>query len=93
MERKEIYESALKRWGIDCQLHIAMEECGELVQAIAKFLRFQKTDMLKEEIADVKIMIEQMENMFGIEKDVQIIMEQKIKRLEKRVFCIDDSGK
>lgn len=68
MTEKEIYETALKEFGIEMQRLVLFEEIGELMQAISKFHRdlpnhLATTNQLEnifEEVADVQIMLEQM---------------------------------
>lgn len=64
------YTDIIETFGIERQCRQAMEECAELIQAINKALRFpddpKRLVQLMEEIADVKIMILQLEEMFGI---------------------------
>lgn len=52
----------LNYYGLDCQRMILIEEMGELLQAISKSSRYgNKTPIgFIEELADVRIMIEQM---------------------------------
>lgn len=67
---KTTYSDIIETFGIERQCRQAMEECAELIQAINKALRFpddpKRLVQLMEEIADVKIMILQLEEMFGI---------------------------
>lgn len=64
----------------------AMEELGELTRAIARVLLWGegKEEMrnLQEEMADVSIMLSQLELMFG---DVSEIEEWKLRRLKERL--------
>lgn len=65
-------------------LVIAMEECGELSQAIAKGIR-GKADVthLAEEIADVSVIIDYVKLTWGIsDEDIQIIRALKLEQLE-----------
>lgn len=72
MGDKEIYKKGLETFGLETQLLKLAEECGELVAAINKHHIKQNTNLLKideyiskdgiyEEIADVKILIKQIE--------------------------------
>lgn len=75
---KNIYEKAIEKWGENAQLDQMIEEMAELTVAINKLKRLKSGekklsvdvvyDNLLEEIADVKIMLEEMEFMFGKEK-------------------------
>lgn len=81
-------------YGLDAQLNIAVEELAELIQAIAKFRRINKRDQLNviakrgtisEEIADVKVMLAQIEYLLEIEGIVKKVQEYKIERQLKRM--------
>ena len=66
-----------------------MEECAELIQAINKAVRYpddpKRIVQLVEEIADVKIMILQLEEMFNVNwKDAERMFCFKKKRLFDR---------
>ena len=86
--RKEIYESAVTKWGIAPQMNMTIEECSELIKSICKAHRYGDSPEICEsvidEIADVTIMCEQMAFIFG-EELVQNKIEEKLKRLEKRL--------
>ena len=91
--KKEVFTKAIKYYGSLEQHSVAMEECGELIQAISKFLRsYQPKEMLtarnhiREEIADVLIMIEQLKLMHSItEKELEQEIEYKVTRLKERM--------
>ena len=63
-----------------------MEELGELTQAVARVLLWgngeDELENLREEMADVSIMLNQLEMIFG---DVADVEEQKLLRLEQRI--------
>ncbi len=72
-----ICRKAVEKFGIDIQQIVAMEELGELIQAISKIARWECNqsedveilleyiDNLAEEIADVEIMLEQLKQCHG----------------------------
>ena len=63
-------------------LVITMEECGELIQACSKMLRFDEpcdTKQLQEEIGDVMCMIEILRD-GGLVSDKQIADRIKVKK-------------
>ena len=64
------YKDIIDQFGTERQCRQAMEECAELIQAINKALRYPNNSstrlQLIEEIADVKIMIMQLEETFSI---------------------------
>ena len=88
----KLYWSAIKTFGVDLQLAVAIEEMAELTKAIVKIRRvaddYGKTqaarENLLEEIADVDIMIEQMKIMWG-PKRVEEYRRKKLERLERRL--------
>ena len=82
----EICEAAVKRVGAGHQIIKAMEELGELTQALAKLLNGEPvTGDVCEEIADVEIMIEQLKIIIGPEYEMYMLRkkEEKMKRLEE----------
>lgn len=88
-----ILEAAIAKHGTVPQVIVAIEEQAELIKAICKFLRhtlcgqYDKTSVLaamSEERADVSIMLNQLDLIFGdnVEKEIE-----KLERLEKRVMA------
>ena len=60
-----IYERALRTWGIDAQFGMVIEECAELIKVINKHWRGKATkEELIEECVDVDLMITQMKEYF-----------------------------
>lgn len=89
-ERKEILSKVIAKYG-ENQLNIAQEELSELIQAISKIKRYPNSKdaqlNLIEEIADVSIMIEQLQMYFGISNEViQDEADIKLDRLENKMF-------
>lgn len=84
-ERREVYETALTKWGIENQLWMVTEECGELLNAIGKMRRERVTreDVITE-LADVTIMCEQIAQYMGYD-DYTKEIERKIDRLKNRL--------
>lgn len=71
MTPNEIYRKAIERYGAYNQRLMAIEECAELTNALAKYPRNRSTtDDIIEEIADMTIMCRQLALMFG-EKEVE----------------------
>lgn len=85
-------------YGIDGQISVTQEECAELIQAISKFRRYPNNkDILKslvEEIADVRIMIAQIEYLlsnYGVNDiDIDTQIEHKIYRQLQRILKESD---
>lgn len=79
-------EAAVEHYGVEAQMIKTMEELGELTQAVARVLLWgngeDELENLREEMADVSIMLNQLEMIFG---DVADVEEQKLLRLEQRI--------
>ena len=89
---ESIMRKAIDTYGVEAQCDVAVEEMAELTQVVMKIRRisddYEETmaarDHLIEEIADVGIMIDQMEMMFGA-VDVDKMRRKKLLRLKKRL--------
>ena len=95
MERN-IYQDAIDKWGETAQLDQMIEEMAELTLAISKYKRqfndslldYQKVGVMENlytEIADVKLMIEEMEFMFG-KKNVQKAYQKQLQKFEQELY-------
>lgn len=85
-EQKDIMQSACGEYG-NQQIVVAIEELAELQKELTKSLRlaFNK-DHTSEELADVYIMLYQMQYYFDItEEDLLPIIEYKLKRLKNKI--------
>lgn len=75
---KQLYKLAIEFWGEDFQKRMVVEECAELIKELTKEKRKingSSREQILGELADVKIMLEQMELVYGkdeIEKHRQI---------------------
>lgn len=80
-------ERAIKTYGADMQLNVAIEEFSELIKEICKFKRGEGDIVhIIEEMADCYIMMNQIEIIFDIKaKDIITVVEEKLSRLEKRL--------
>lgn len=81
-----IYEEIIKKFGEEKQIIVAIEELSELQKALCKYLRNgELTYNLLEEMADVKIIIEELKIIFDID-DSQIESEinKKLERTKER---------
>lgn len=83
-EQIVICKKAIDVFGAATQQVVAMEECGELIQAISKSIR-GKEHNVEEEIADVEIMLQQLKMIFDRDK-VEKIKQQKLYRLKGLVM-------
>jgi len=73
---------AVKKFGVDNQIIKAVEELSELIVALLKYRdkRINERDVI-DEIADVKIMCEQLTVIFGADK-IDRRTEEKLDRLK-----------
>lgn len=87
----KILEGAIKTWGEEAQSVVAIEELSELTKALAKWLRHYLTGQgdyeqivsdIREEMADVGIMLNQLCLIFGDPTEEEIL---KLLRLEQRI--------
>lgn len=88
-ERLKIYKQAEDLWGLVAQYDQAVEEMGELIVAINKYKRKclygeyannpKVEASLIEEIADVKMCLEQLEEFVGSDK-VNEVFDQKMQK-------------
>ena len=92
-EFKIAYEKFLSEWGQEAQERMAIEEMSELTKELCKKIRYERDNFeyissdkkiknvenIKEEIADVLNMIEQLEIYYGID-EIEKIRKVKIER-------------
>lgn len=83
---KDIITAAVRHYGLHSQVDMAIEEMSELTKALLKHRRGPADeaarDAIREEMADVEIMLAQMKIFFG---DTQAWKEMKLKRLASRL--------
>lgn len=91
-DRNELYRMAKELWGRDAQREMVYEEIGEFMNEFASFKR-GRGDLYKmaEEIADLRIMLEQVEVMYGLQDHVAGVIDKKLDRLNDRV--LEEAGK
>lgn len=96
--QKEIRQIA-DHYGLNNQMMQAIEEMGELTQAIVKVYRNgldNERDSLIEELADVEIMIEQLDYLLGdnqIEKVKAYKINRQMNRIAQEGFKTNDMNK
>ena len=82
-------------YGVDHQSLVACEELGELIRAVSKMRRaaaagsddWDAYENLVEEIADVLIVLEQLQEMYEIPNHaIQSVVFQKCARQEERMY-------
>ena len=98
-EQREVLKLAIEIYGRVNQVYKCVEEMGELIQALMKYgnvtdlsrnlaeaaeKSVRQYENVIEEIADVRIMVEQAAMMFG-EKEVNKMIEKKVDRLAHRL--------
>lgn len=92
---------AIDTYGREAQTDMCIEECSELIKALLKYRRLPLEDRLntrgmkilkniQEEIADVQIMLWQMDLMYGYGY-VEDQIERKIDRLRERIKAVEKS--
>lgn len=85
-ERQQVYEKALAKWGEKLQSTVAIEEMSEVIKEITKMQRGElNREHMAEEIADARIMMEQMCQMLNINDSVESWMDYKIAALKRKV--------
>lgn len=86
-QRKKLYNRVYKENGTTNQIIKAIEEMSELTKELCKFIaRGEKIDYknIIDEIADVKIIVEQLETHFDVRGDlVDLVVAFKLNRLDK----------
>ncbi len=83
MQREEIYQATLDKWGEEAQYDQAVEECAELIAALKHFRRGKiDAQAVIDELADVTLMIGQLTWMFG-KKEINRAIEEKLVKLNK----------
>ena len=82
-----ILSDAINTYGSIAQIDIAIEECAELIDALSKFKRGRvNADAVITEIADVQIVVAELEQMFGgCTKLVEMERMRKMDRLRGRL--------
>lgn len=82
MRYSEIYRKAIDKWGEQAQFGQAIEECAELIATLQHYARgkVDRKDVLRE-LADVYLMVGQLQYMFG-EDELSKAVEEKVAKLE-----------
>lgn len=86
MHEMSLLQKAIAKWGEDAQMKMVLEEMSELQKEICKMWRGKDNrDAIAEEVADVEIMLDQLQIMLGIWEDVQGHRKKKLQRLQERL--------
>lgn len=86
----KIMNKAIKKYGVEKQLLICIEELSELIQAITKMERYPNDETRKndltEELTDVLICLDYLALIYEIdESKIDEIWSKKLKRLKERM--------
>lgn len=84
-EKNRICEEAIKTWGLHSQELMAIEEMAELIQILIRKDRGNRVVLQKEiisEIADVNILMKQLEIAFNCTKELKDMETKKLIKLE-----------
>lgn len=82
---KNIYKDAIAKWGSSAQTDMFVEEVGEVLTALNHFRRNRiGIDVVRNELADLTIMLEQLTVMYG-EDVINKFKAEKLARLKKRL--------
>jgi len=84
-----LFGRCIALWGIDLQMDMLQEECGELVAVVNQYKRGRvSVYQLAEEMADVSIMLDQISmSVPGLRDSMEATREAKLDRLAKRVLA------
>ena len=82
--REQILKAAIRKYGRGAQRDKAIEELSELIRALA---RCNDPENVAEEMADVRIMLDQLEIIFGNGPKVAAWEVKKLRRLDARVHA------
>ena len=81
-----VFTKAIERYGKEAQKMKAIEELGELVQAVARDLEgHPDPENIAEEMADVSIMLDQLQEIYQNAETVELIRKLKARRLLYRM--------
>lgn len=82
----DVLKDAIKFYGTETQLNVAIEELSELIKELCKHKRGEGNKMhIAEEMADVKIILEELEIIFNNKHRVETWYGDKKKRLERNI--------
>lgn len=85
--RRQILTGAIAHYGRGAQRDKAIEELSELIRALA---RCDDHENIAEEMADVRIMLDQLELIFDNHEAVHMWELRKLRRLDQRVHAADE---
>lgn len=80
-EARRLGQRCIDAWGVDAQINQAIEELSELITVLCHVRRktkMVKRDELIKEIADVKIMVKQLEIIFAVDCIELVVTTERI---------------
>lgn len=79
---------AIELYGVNSQLEMMQEECGELITVINQYKRGRKSELsIFSEIADIRIMLDQFDLIFAsFEKEMEEALKYKRTRFNNMVM-------
>jgi hypothetical protein len=90
--REKVYRACIATYGKESQIDMAIEEMSELIKALLKLRRYETSESwmeyqedVYEEMADVKIMLRQLEMIYGCEWGVEQWIDRKVERQIERL--------
>ena len=90
MNEYDLYKKAIQKWGKEPQIRMMIEECGELITALAKKDRCSNGSTIDDiigEMVDVEIMLEQLKLIFNNGRfgcfTFQIFKQKKLQKLQE----------
>ena len=86
---EKICRAAVEKYGRGPQRDKAIEELSELIRALA---RCDDPENIAEEMADVYVMLAQLEIIFDNREAVKIWQLRKLRRLDQRLHAADEVG-
>lgn len=86
MTYRQIVREAIRKYGKESQLIIAMEEMSELTKELSKHIRgYDNRAHILEELADCEVMFDQIKEIFEFnDDDVNLEKMKKARRLESK---------
>ena len=83
MDKNQLYQKTIDKWGKEAQFDQMTEECAELIASLQHFRRGKiDRQAVIDEIADVTLMLGQLTWMFGPEQ-IEAAVQKKLKKLDE----------
>lgn len=84
---QKLIDKAIEHYGKENQIMVAIEEMSELIKELSKdYRKIGSVENIVEEMADVYIMLEQLQVIFGIaDYEINNMIICKMSRLEERI--------